>query len=1025
MSGRGPLPKAELERAVSGLKPFQKRTVETVVEAMFERGQRRFLVADEVGLGKTKIARSLVAETITRLWDKPDVDRIDVVYICSNQQIARQNVEDLMVLPGSARNLVDRITMLPAALNNLGAVNVVAFTPSTSLSFGHAGGKAGERAMLYRILSDRAGMPWIKKRARAWDLFSLGTKNFVGWESYLRTKPIPEGLIRAFVSQLQDSGILDRLDHATDGRRSHDPSTYRPLVSAMRRALAKCCIGFLTPDLIILDEFQQFTDVLDAKGEDGELANMLLQDSDARVLLLSATPYKMLTNAADDESHFEGFERTVRFLLGPGRESELTTLRRGLEDIRTGLLGTATRRRAGRGLPPGRVGAAQRDGAHRATRRDTGPRGHVGHRVGACAVRGDEGRRRGVHRRRRCREYLRGVPSMVEYWKSAPYLFNFMDDYKVKSVIRQRLREGDRTLAKALRGRQPLTLAALDGYKKIDPLNGRLRWLVDDLAKDNAFDLLWIPPAMPQTTLSANFDQARSSGMTKRLLFSGWTVVPKAVAAMTSFEFERRHHRPDVKYREATKKFSGRLVADRSTTLAVHLPCRFLAQVGDPVAIASDLGVSLPVDREDAERHARAKIADALDPLIDSADHSGPERPIWYAAAMIHLDRSLADLTSADFNLGARVDSKELARLLAELRQGVNDTSSWGRPPDDLVDVLTSLALAGPGVSVVRGLGRLVARHGWDVEDVGLLRQAAGVAWSFRTLFNSPEADALVSQGGTSTQDYWRDVVDHCLDGGLNAVVDEWFDLLPDQERISRTSSDVGSDSLRSVAGHASRVLRLSDGLAYVDRFSGQPVDKLPRDAMRTHFAMRYGQARGDTADGENPTDVRNAFNSPFRPFVLVSTSVGQEGLDFHYYAHAIVHWNLPGNPVDLEQREGRVHRYKNHAVRKNVADCVSDDPSFDPGDDPWRTAFKHVGESYGGLSPWWIFPGKAAIQRLVPMLPLSREHGQLDRLVEATSLYRMTMGQPRQSELLEVLGQMDESEQKRMREAIAVNLSP
>src|SRR5690606_20730149 len=65
---------------------------------------------------------------------------------------------------------------------------------------------------------------------------------------------------------------------------------------------------------------------------------------------------------------------------------------------------------------------------------------------------------------------------------------------------------------------------------------------------------------------------------------------------------------------------------------------------------------------------------------------------------------------------------------------------------------------------------------------------------------------------------------------------------------------------------------------------------------------------------------ISTAFNSPFWPFVLTSTSVGQEGLDFHLWSHAVVHWNLPANPVDLEQREGRVHRYKGHAVRRNVA---------------------------------------------------------------------------------------------------------
>src|SRR5204862_7386184 len=90
---------------------------------------------------------------------------------------------------------------------------------------------------------------------------------------------------------------------------------------------------------------------------------------------------------------------------------------------------------------------------------------------------------------------------------------------------------------------------------------------------------------------------------------------------------------------------------------------------------------------------------------------------------------------------------------------------------------------------------------------------------------------------------------------------------------------------------------------------------------LRTRFAMRFGDQEADeSAEPTRADQVRSAFNSPFWPFVLATTSVGQEGLDFHTYCHAVVHWNLPSNPVDLEQREGRVHRYKNHAVRKNIA---------------------------------------------------------------------------------------------------------
>src|SRR5206468_10745968 len=117
-----------------------------------------------------------------------------------------------------------------------------------------------------------------------------------------------------------------------------------------------------------------------------------------------------------------------------------------------------------------------------------------------------------------------------------------------------------------------------------------------------------------------------------------------------------------------------------------------------------------------------------------------------------------------------------------------------------------------------------------------------------------------------------------------------------------------------------------------VDEITALPYarDVTPKnESMRIRFAMRFGDERSDeevvstlgsSSAGTRKERVRAAFNSPFWPFVLVSTSVGQEGLDFHQYCHAITHWNLPSNPVDLEQREGRIHRYKGHAVRKNVA---------------------------------------------------------------------------------------------------------
>src|ERR1700730_17112726 len=83
---------------LAGLKDFQRATVNYVFRRLYEDDPpaRRFLVADEVGLGKTLVARGLIARSIKHLQAQ-GIDRIDVVYICSNVDIARQNVNRLNV----------------------------------------------------------------------------------------------------------------------------------------------------------------------------------------------------------------------------------------------------------------------------------------------------------------------------------------------------------------------------------------------------------------------------------------------------------------------------------------------------------------------------------------------------------------------------------------------------------------------------------------------------------------------------------------------------------------------------------------------------------------------------------------------------------------------------------------------------------------------------------------------------------------------------------------------------------------
>ena len=196
---------------------------------------------------------------------------------------------------------------------------------------------------------------------------------------------------------------------------------------------------------------------------------------------------------------------------------------------------------------------------------------------------------------------------------------------------------------------------------------------------------------------------------------------------------------------------------------------------------------------------------------------------------------------------------------------------------------------------------------------------------------------------------------------------------------------------------------------------------------------MRYGEERADAAgDRMRADDVRRAFNSPFWPFVLATTSVGQEGLDFHYYCHAVIHWNLPPNPVDLEQREGRVHRYKGHAVRKNVALRHPDVWKAKHTKDPWEASFEEArigrGTTDTDLVPYWVYPAEngASIERYVPSLPLSRDVDRFRALKRSLALYRMVFGQPRQDELLEYLARIiPEDKIAEVAERLRISLAP
>lgn len=94
----------------------------------------------------------------------------------------------------------------------------------------------------------------------------------------------------------------------------------------------------------------------------------------------------------------------------------------------------------------------------------------------------------------------------------------------------------------------------------------------------------------------------------------------------------------------------------------------------------------------------------------------------------------------------------------------------------------------------------------------------------------------------------------------------------------------------------------------------------------------------------------------------------------------------------------------------------------------PWPLAYElglDERDELGELAPQWVYPGPTCIQRIVLPYPLSTDSARYRRIKDDLALYRLTFGQPRQEDLLELLKQRGvEDDPERMAE-LRIDLTP
>ena len=966
------------------VKDFQHATADRILHIYKDLGHRRVLLADEVGLGKTFVAKQVI--NLVREWHKQEKDDFfKVVYICSNANIADQNIEKLGVenrMSISESRLSMQHLYIKFAEKQIAEQHekvempesIIPLTPSTSFRFYSAQGTANERALMCDIL---CGLTQFKEYKEVIsDFLSCNVKN---WQELTNTynekiKGCGDDYLFEMHSKLQtrlsDAIINQLIEYAQNGC---DNRQRADMINKLRRIFAEISIDMLDPDLVIMDEFQRFNSLLE-QGDDEQsmLANKFFDNerSNTKILLLSATPYKPYStleelNTNGNDEHYQDFMKVMDFLYATKDKMDrfkltwhtysaalkctnvvdltpLVVTKNKAEEALYGVMCRTERFNSGI-IDDSRVCDVQ-----------VVPEDILSFAEGQYLM--------DCLNQENTKVRLGNLP--MEYVKSSPYLLSFMDKYELKKRIASALQHSD---VKRYGKMDALLLSkyAINNYRPIPAANGKLKYL-HDLVFGTRHEkktqlLLWVPASNPYYKAGGVFESNETRNFSKIILFSSWEMVPRMISIMMSYYSELytfgelKKVEAEIRYTSQKKNRYGenRFRADG----LLEYPCQTLSGLFSPTTFYGEI---LPSIRKIIKQRIQEEFTQNT--IISSIPQQG------------------------------RNNAKLILTLMKILDGKPVETLNDLYVPSNALDVMTDIAIASPAVCAYRQSG--------NEEDAQM------VAKAIVSVFNKPESAAVIDlmYNKKNDDDYYESVLDYCVVGNLQAVLDEYA-------HMTQTKM-LGHTVTEAIIGTSNLSIDTTDSL-------GMEGNK---QLMRCHFAIPFIDKTVTDKSVARTTNIRKAFNSPFRPFLLSTTSIGQEGLDFHWYARKIVHWNLPSNPVDLEQREGRINRFKCLAIRRNVVKLYGSE-TYHTWDELFSLAYSNLKGTHSDIVPYWCLPVADLteeqrakleyIERIVPLYPLSRDRYKYERLIKVLALYRMTLGQPRQEELLNLLKNMHLSDEQ------------
>ena len=1140
------------KRKSQGIKEFQKVTVDHVVKALSQKNCDRFLVADEVGLGKTIIAREIIKKVQSgELKISMRKNVTEVMYICSNQDIAKQNVDKLVEAIGEEdRDKAPRSTLMmvkePEVHNG---VKLLSITPKTSLDLDDDSGTKEERFFIHSLFELLVNGGYLAKSPaeQGWTTKTLKASRFfkdkaysmdpADWAHKVKNYSASVKVAQILKDKEQFCSLLKKewnsplgsLVRFSDNQHAEclnakesllknvesfirfippkkdDESTERRrvqrfLIGYLRKGLAKASLSCQHPDLIILDEFQNFSSIipkgkLPVGGEETEsLARLLFESKDKKkFLFLSATPFKfqMLEYGEAQSGSFDSFWDVIEMLLH-GDQNVLEDVKgyfniywEAIQDKK--ILSDSQVKKKAIGAKKSIENILTKTIVR--TEKFSVPqlKNPVMEELKTSWLRSEVSEE---HEKLKAKVAPKDIDVLYlkfmldtapegsgwiaqELWQSIPFAYNLMGtDYQ---IYLQKFKDGKKNCQDIIKltSKKKLEVSTSHNWGSFEQLmnldlgtespNPKVRAFLSEIEEENYGYYLWVPPKNPYYG-SRPYKKSEKLP-SKRLIFSHWQAVPHAVSILGSLHIEKlltkelTREKQEIEYDQTGYKFSVKLdyynskkkQADYGNFLiffpfirlaeinihSAYMGCKDSEEavlrrvVGKVKNLAKSMGLK-PGEDIKYKGEPRAQMIFEFLLMMESTDHKAllvDEFPIIFKYSL-------------DNKAKGQIQ-KEITRIRFSSKKIFDFTSQeWL--------LIAKIVLSSPAVALIRamnGIDRVihpVVPKGKQAKPYLALHNVLHT--QFRALFRSHHGGLALNAFSRKFLDEkrspkWDGVLNYCFQCQIQAMLDEWLYLL---------NGDFGSSDHEKFIKSIHKVIGLP---------AGHPAVQEPPNGshpIRRHIVQSFtnDKRREDPEKGGSikpilRDQIRLSFNSPFWPFALVTTSIGQEGLDFHRYCKDIVHWNIPKNPSNFEQREGRIRRY----LGKSVRDAIQENPNFSWSNvsremaryAPWKVLMEKVCDSlkddFGGLSPWWVYSPlgekyQDQINRWLYCHPFSDQAEEYAILKESVLLYRLALGNPNPEDLLETIKRnIDQeigSDREKVHEAIkelvgelTINLSP